>query len=115
MKKYFLLVTVVLFCLPLFNSCGSPSGQPKNDAESWRGPFKDYYELQIEYLEKRLEMAEYYAKKDDAKGYQEFLKELESNETEIINDFRKEHQDEYEDIQERIYDAKNEIRGKYRN
>ncbi|MBR5171308.1 MAG: hypothetical protein IKW85_12190 [Muribaculaceae bacterium] len=112
MKNIFLIAAATIISLPLFNSCGDPSGQPKNDAENWKGLAEKSYKLNIEFLEKKLEMAEYYAKKEDPEGYKEFLKELDKREKEIREDFYDDHEEEFDDIKERTIDAEEDMREK---
>ena len=88
MKKYFLIAIAAFFALPLLNSCG-PSGDPKKDAESFKGLADDAAKIEIEILEKKLEMAEYYAEEGKAKDYQKFLKKLNKLEEEVQKDYKK--------------------------
>ena len=101
MKKYFFIAAMAFITLTLCFSCDKPSGQPKNDAENWRGIIEDTYQTHIKYLERKLQMAEYYASKDDPEGYQAFLEDLQEQEKQIASDFKNEHEDEFDDIADR--------------
>lgn len=112
MKKYFLIAVAALFALPMLNSCGGPSGDAKGDAEI----IGDYYEkerkLTVEILEKKLEMAEYYADQNDYKGYKKFLEKIDKLSSKVDKDFEKEHKDEIKDLKKRMEKAEKKLRKK---
>ena len=101
--------------MPLFFSCGDPSGNPKNDAENMRGYIEKSYKHQIEFLEKKLEVAQYYAQKDDPEGYEDFLKELTKKDLEVHENFNDDHEEEIEKINDRLEDAEEDMMEKRAN
>lgn len=98
MKKYLLLATATLIALPLFNSCNKPTGDPEKDAKHKKSIIEQNKELEIEYLEKKLKVAEYYAEKSDYKTYRRFLHTLERLNEKVRRQYNNEHIDEYRNI-----------------
>ena len=95
--------------MPLFNSCDKPSGDPEKDAQNNIARIEKRQKLEIEYLEKLLEAAKYYAEKGDYKGYQKFRIKLNRLESKVAEDVRTDHRDEYRDIENRQESINNKI------
>jgi len=109
MKKYLLVAVAALFALPLMTSCGGPSGDPKKDAESFKGIFEKQHEVDLEMKEKALEVLEYYADKKDAKALKEFSEELDNVKKDVANDFEKENRDKVKDMEKKAEEAEKKL------
>ncbi|MBR5171306.1 MAG: hypothetical protein IKW85_12180 [Muribaculaceae bacterium] len=105
MKKYLIIATAALIALPLFNACNKPTGDPEKDARNKKQIIDQNQELEIEFLEKKLEVAEYYAEKGDYKEYKRFLKNLDLIKEKVERKLQREHDDEYHDIVGRRHKA----------
>ena len=101
MKKYLLIAMAAMIAWPLFNSCNNPSGDPEKDAKNKLALIEKKQKLEIEILQKQLEVAQFYAEKNDYDGYRKFLKKFNRLSQKINNDKRMEHRDEYKNIEER--------------
>jgi len=107
MKKYFLIATLACMGLPLMSSCDNPSGDPKKDAESFRGLAEKAIEAEIKEQEQLLEFAQYYAEQGDYKGYEKFEKKLYKLEKAI----KKENKAEIKEAEKRTKKAENKMKG----
>ncbi|MBR5171298.1 MAG: hypothetical protein IKW85_12140 [Muribaculaceae bacterium] len=109
MKKYLLLTAAALLALPALNSCGKPSGDAEDDANTFQSLYEKENELTLETLEKTVEIAEYYAENEDLDAWNDLDEEFKDLISDIYED---KYEDKIDDLQDKIKDAVDDMKDK---